>query len=613
MRSVGVRLRLNSRDYERDARRAAKATDEIGDAGRRTSRDLDGLSGAMDRAAKASQGLARSGGGGRFGPRMGLHGYLVAGVVGAITAAAPMLGAMIAGAVVGAAGVGGLVGGIIAAKDDERVRSAARDFMGTLKDEWAQAGQPFVAPTVEALGILEQAVVDLDLEKMLAPAAAHMDELAHGAAGFVTEFGQGFGEAMANAGPFLDELGRQLPEIGEALGDFFADLSESESVLEGFAFFLNFLEGSIQVLGDTLGFLSDQFQRNNDMIEAQPWYRLVQAWLIAENAGYKLARAEEEVAGGATNIRAAWGSLDPATRLLAESLGLTAAEAEALSGELDTLDDKLRAIIDRAFGLVNAQSDLEAGIDKLTEQIKEQREAHVLGAGGFEITTEAGRDNLAVLEEIVEAQAQITQETVAATGSTAEAAAAFDDFTFRMQLLADQLGIDISKVQAYNDAVAGIERLIEVDMRFRITAQTPITTANYWQAYGEQLARQSLAMSHGGIVRAATGRLDAGVVSSPTVLFGERSTGGEAYVPRRGNPSRSMAILGQAAGWYGADVVPRTWASGAGSSTDVNVRVSIGGSDSQVKRAVADLLRVDVQTGAGSSVQTRYGERGRLS
>lgn len=70
----------------------------------------------------------------------------------------------------------------------------------------------------------------------------------------------------------------------------------------------------------------------------------------------------------------------------------------------------------------------------------------------------------------------------------------------------------------------------------------------------------------GGIdLFAAAGRVvEAHTVNDPTIMYGERATGGEAYIPRRGDPARSRAILETAAGWYGLDLVDR--AGGMGGS-----------------------------------------------
>ncbi len=40
------------------------------------------------------------------------------------------------------------------------------------------------------------------------------------------------------------------------------------------------------------------------------------------------------------------------------------------------------------------------------------------------------------------------------------------------------------------------------------------------------------------------------------IRYAEPETGGEAFIPRRGDPTRSMSILATAASWYGARVVP---------------------------------------------------------
>ena len=64
----------------------------------------------------------------------------------------------------------------------------------------------------------------------------------------------------------------------------------------------------------------------------------------------------------------------------------------------------------------------------------------------------------------------------------------------------------------------------------------------------------------GGVDRAmAAGGIQADVYAAsdpPLVQFAEKQTGGEAYVPRLGDPARSKSILDVAAGWYGMRVVP---------------------------------------------------------
>lgn len=53
----------------------------------------------------------------------------------------------------------------------------------------------------------------------------------------------------------------------------------------------------------------------------------------------------------------------------------------------------------------------------------------------------------------------------------------------------------------------------------------------------------------------ALGAIEPHIANQPTILYGERSTGGEAFIPRQGiSEHRAMGILGTAASWYGAQV-----------------------------------------------------------
>ncbi|WP_213451596.1 hypothetical protein [Rhizomonospora bruguierae] len=90
-----------------------------------------------------------------------------------------------------------------------------------------------------------------------------------------------------------------------------------------------------------------------------------------------------------------------------------------------------------------------------------------------------------------------------------------------------------------------------------------------------QLARYGVPMRHGGILQAANGLLTgtggAGIFTAPTVVFGERGTardGGskEAYVPENIPRTRALGILGEAASWHGARVVPSEGAASGGGS-----------------------------------------------
>lgn len=68
-----------------------------------------------------------------------------------------------------------------------------------------------------------------------------------------------------------------------------------------------------------------------------------------------------------------------------------------------------------------------------------------------------------------------------------------------------------------------------------------------------------VAMAAGGMLRADVYRAS----NPPLIKFAEPETGGEAYIPRRGDRERSISIGRRAMEWYGMDVVPKSTISGS--------------------------------------------------
>jgi hypothetical protein len=62
----------------------------------------------------------------------------------------------------------------------------------------------------------------------------------------------------------------------------------------------------------------------------------------------------------------------------------------------------------------------------------------------------------------------------------------------------------------------------------------------------------------GGVLHSyAQGGIEPAHVARGTMIrYAEPETGGEAFIPRLGNPARSRAVLTEAASWYGFGLVP---------------------------------------------------------
>jgi hypothetical protein len=279
------------------------------------------------------------------------------------------------------------------------------------------------------------------------------------------------------------------------------------------------------------------------------------------------------------------------------NIALAGTFAEA-AGEANGLANAFEAINGATLGSRDAMRDAEAAVDDLQEALEESN-------GSLDITTEEGRAAEAALDALAVAAANVAQKKYEETGSVEAANAAYQNYIgqLRQTLINSGMAED-----AVDNLIAKIAQMptykaINLDVQLRIASTTGFGLAAF-----SQLAK-------GGIHAAATGRLDGAVVDSPTVLFGERSTVKEAFIPQEGiSQGRAMSILGEAASWHGAQVIPEGgFHSGSmASPQSVDVRVSVApGMGSNLERAIEDMLRFEVTSGS-TSVQSRYGRRGRV-
>lgn len=134
-----------------------------------------------------------------------------------------------------------------------------------------------------------------------------------------------------------------------------------------------------------------------------------------------------------------------------------------------------------------------------------------------------------------------------------------------------------------NDTASGYARILN-----DIPSSKTTTVRTVYTSDGSEIASgMGRPNRWGGLYEhAAVGMLrDASVYSATSpgrYMIAEPSTHGEAFVPKTGDYGRSMSILGHAASWYGARVVP----GGGGSSGPVNLTVQLVDTAGRVTRQV---------------------------
>lgn len=286
-----VELRVTARDdtgsgMDSVARRAKRTGDEVertfkssGDrAGKGFAGSLaSGVSGLGRFAAglglSVGENVAKSAAGGIQSAGPQINAALTLAVAGAVTTAAPLLSAGLSGAVVGGAAGAGIVGGLLLAARDSRVRTAAAGLGETVMGDLTRRAGGFVAPLLSGIEAVEARWAKLGplVSRGLAIAATYVQPLTNALINATESGVQGLVSAIAGAGPVVSAVAYGIERFGESARDalvIFGSLGEEGGqalrdiidIIAGATDFvvhfvaqLTWLYGQVRTLGGLLG------------------------------------------------------------------------------------------------------------------------------------------------------------------------------------------------------------------------------------------------------------------------------------------------------------------------------------------------------------------------
>src|SRR5690554_1818788 len=407
----------------------------------------------------------------------------------------------------------------------------------------------------------------------------------------------GIGVATVALGLLTYHMGRQAQQAAEA-----------EARIQGFA-------DAIKEVGDLTGGVEQQII--NLLSSTDKGSRLIAEWM--REAGVSTREFAEAITGTDEEWQAFLDSVGEGGSFLGEMLSQIRDEALIANDHLrttaDVVDDAGDASsdaapkIDEAGGALEgvagdaeeATSALEeytnalkASIDPLFAAIDaftSHQEARQAAIEAQRALNEAIAEHGPVSTEAIEAEQELYEAQVAAARSGLElqiqmnmladairnGEVSVENATAALDSLVDQ-GI-ITREQAnllagqFAHAAAEADRLA-VDREFDIVAYdkaskviegvlSNINRIPQFVSTTLELQRKGFVTSGlqeqrwGGVVRSyQSGGIEAHIAKDETILYGERATGGEAFIPRLGQRSRSIAVLREAASWYGLALRP---------------------------------------------------------
>jgi TP901 family phage tail tape measure protein len=200
-----------------------------------------------------------------------------------------------------------------------------------------------------------------------------------------------------------------------------------------------------------------------------------------------------------------------------------------------------------------------------------------------------------------------------------EATAKVADFNFKVRSVPPSKAVPF---WAYTDEAKAAVEALRLKIAQIKSKHVYVTGSVRWTSSGDLKVPGGTQLKNrwGGVYEhAATGVLREAHIASPMgparYAYAEQSTGGEAFVPKFGDPDRSLAILDKAASWYGASlsrpgsmIPPTGYAAASGGVLRLEVVAHVDESaGSPLMRAINEGIRLEVKNVGGGNVQVAYG------
>lgn len=538
--------------------------------------------------------------------------------VGAGLAAAisPVIGAAVGAGVTAGIGGGVLATGIALAARDSRVSDAWGAIADGAKVKFTAAAGPMVQPLVDSATLVGREFDELapKAERAFATLAPRIGELTTGASEMLDRiFGSNFDRVVDLGGRLIGDLADELPNFGNAIADMLGSLADAGPDIEHF--WSEFLVGSQRTIV-AVGNITEALAKTYTAMDSFGDH--VNNVLDAAASGIDSFVADLDTIGDGVNknLDQIFGRETPAedsgpSRSLTmlkqktQEAGAAAAAAKVdyaglmsqVSQTAATADTVFGAVVDRLVGTMLGLDQATLGFaesqTRLAESINQNGQA-------LDIHTAKGQANREAILGVVAANQQEFDAMLKSGSSAEEAAAAYNTNTAALeaQLRAahfTQGEIDgligkyrnVPKDVQTQILLNGLDRVVgglnDVARAIRgIPSRHDIYITQHLSTVGgfsykspDRVAELAdMQQRHGGFVAAAHGT----IVDSPTVLFGERGTGKETYVPWNGiSPQRAYELMAPTAANFGMKVD-----RGGGSSRPVSMGDWRGGGASTV-------------------------------
>jgi hypothetical protein len=440
----------------------------------------------------------------------------------ALVAISPFIGAAVSGLVSAAVGAAFAGLGVLIASQFEIVQGQWTALLGELRGFFTGIGGVFVQPVINAFSIIRESIFNMEgwFKEVFAQSATFIEPLTRAVTGFIEGLLPGLLETLRNIGPVIEELAGAGRVLGMVVGEALRIISGSDDAAEGLhdvvvAFGVLILSAAVLIrsLTEIYGVL-----RDISLLLTGP-----SGW-----AQFFAGQAADDQAEAVRNAASANG-------LYKDSINALVAPTEAEAKAIADLNNQISQLGNQLLAQQNNAIAFEQGIDDLTASVKENGRSLLL-------TGEAGRENARILLQLANTAIKTRADTIALTGSSVAAEAAFQKQAAQIRTLAHNLGLSDTATENLIGELLRIPppKASGVDQATLTRLRAAVAAATSLQGKLGALARIGLNIG----VAHVQAHADGGVFSTPHMGV-VAEAGPEAIIPLN-NPRRAAEVMDEA-------------------------------------------------------------------
>ena len=339
-------------------------------------------------------------------------GPVIAGaVIGALVSLGPILLSELGGLVAGAVGTVGVVGGVLSAVKDPRVKSAFASFVDDIQNAFFGDHEAFVEPIRQSLALLEKDFAELHLSDAFAKVAPYVVEIAAGFGYLANNIMPGLNAALDRAGPFAFATARGLRDVGIAIGYFLDRVTQSKGSLEGLKTLFAFLSGTLVGIADLIYHAGQAFD-----------------WFIQQQEKFFHGLAKVAESLGLHDISDRFDRIATAMHRLQDDSSETSIAIDDLGNTFNDVADATKRFNDQAAVALGLEEDMISKSLSLSDAILAANQGWldlndqlIKGKGNWDDNTAAGIKNQQLLNDQIKKLDAVRLAEIAKSDGSVEA------------------------------------------------------------------------------------------------------------------------------------------------------------------------------------------------